>query len=88
VQVHGTFHLTARRRRYLLLRTWRDLRLSAARGRPITLPNLLRLHRRRLWREGVDPEALAPDDPASPRHVRSLYLRCQPIHSGQLALCL
>jgi hypothetical protein len=33
--------------RAALLSTWRQLRLSVAMGRPITLPNLVRLYRRK-----------------------------------------
>jgi hypothetical protein len=71
-----------RRSRWALLRTWRDLRLSLARGRPITLPNLLRLHRRRLWHAGIDPDALPLHDPAAPVAVLKHYRTCQPVRIG------
>jgi hypothetical protein len=70
-------------RSYLLLRTWRDLRLSAARGRPIALPNLLRLHQRRLCRAGVDPLTLTADDPISPKQLAEHYRRLQPMRRGR-----
>lgn len=45
--------------RWAYLRTWRDLRLSVARGRPISLANLVRLHKRRLWNLDIDPGSFA-----------------------------
>ena len=62
-----------RARQWALFRTLRDLRLSVARGRPITLPNLLRLYSRR-----TGALAVASVD----RYVlRDTYLLHQPFKS-------
>ncbi len=62
-----------RARRLAMLQTVRDLRRSVARGRPMTLPNLLRLLQRRL-------NQLAPGQPMDPwiEHLRQLYRTHQP----------
>lgn len=62
-----------RRMRLALLRTLRDLRQSVERRRPIALPNLLRLLRRRLGE--VDPAPLAD---AAVQRLADLYKRHQP----------
>lgn len=65
-----------RRVRLALLRTVRDLRISIARRRPVTLPNLLRLLRRRL--HDVDPSQ-SPD--AAVILLNRLYRHHQPFRA-------
>ena len=62
-----------RRTRLALVRTVRDLRQSVDRRRPIALPNLLRLLRRRL--SDVDPAPLAD---AAVQRLANFYKRHQP----------
>ena len=62
-----------RARRWALHRTLRDLRLSAARGRRISLPNLLRLYRRRTASLAIPESDLL--------QVRAIYLRDQPFQN-------
>jgi hypothetical protein len=60
--------------RWACVRTLRDLRISIERNRPISLPNLLRLYRRRVpdagWEDGRIEAGLD--------HLRGVYLRGQP----------
>ncbi len=62
-----------RARRWVLLRLIRDLRLSVAHGRTISLPNLLRLYRRR-----TDALAVADVDLSI---LRDIYLLHQPFNA-------
>jgi len=62
-----------RRAAWALLRTVRDLRLSVAAGRPMTLPNCLRLCRRRLTVGG---------DAVVVELLSSIYRRHQPFRRG------
>lgn len=67
-------HLTRERaERWALCRTVRDLRLSVARGRPISLPNLLRLYSRRIEAMAVCGEGQ--------EWLGVIYLRRQPFDS-------
>jgi len=78
-----------RRAHLALLWTVRDLRWSIVRGRPITLPNLLRLLSRRLHQLDVP-------GPAEPQYerLRQFYITQQPFRrrpvwsrSGRLIEC-
>lgn len=60
--------------RLALLRTLRDLRRSVIAGRPMTLPNCLRLCRRRLAGKENDSNVL--------RLLASIYRRHQPFRLG------
>jgi hypothetical protein len=51
-----------RARRWALLSTMRDLRHSVLRRRPITLPNLLRIYRRRCHRASGEADLSGPGD--------------------------
>jgi len=67
-----------RKHRLVLLLAWRTLRQSVARGRPVTLPNLLRLHRRLCSNQDI---------PVSNHHQESLrlgYFTHQPFHRRQI----
>ena len=59
-----------------LLRTVRDLRLSVAAGRPMTLPNCLRLCRRRLAAMGGMEAAVMIE------HLEIMYRQHQPFQAG------
>ena len=61
----------------VLRQIMRSMRASVAAGRPMTLPNLLRLHARG-----------APGSPTAEverRWLRAWYLRRQPFRSGRIA---
>jgi len=55
--------------RWCLRRTLRDVRLAAARGRPMSLPNALRLLHRR-WAAIRSQQATAGPWPGGPRPLR------------------
>jgi hypothetical protein len=80
-----------RARRWCVVRTLRDLRSSVRRGKPITLPNLLRLFDRRWHRISMMTHArLAPRDPmkegdAGRRYLRDYYRRNQPFARSELS---
>jgi hypothetical protein len=65
--------------RYAAHRTLRDLRLSIAAGRPLSLPNVLRLFQRRLSSllAPVDLELAGPTRQTL-RSLQQLYLEHQP----------
>lgn len=65
-----------RKARLALLLSWRILRQSVAMGRPITLPNLLRLHAR------LSPAYQATDRIVDRDLLRAAYLRWQPFRRG------
>lgn len=71
-----------RLQRYAMLLAWRTLRQSVAHGRPMSLPNLLRLHRRLSWHHAQ--HASGATRPARPQWavteaaIRSGYLAAQP----------
>lgn len=71
MNMHTVMDDPRRRQRWCLLKAWRALRLSVVRGRPMTLPNLLRLHQR-ICNGSAPPKDL--------RRLRSLYLQSQPFH--------
>lgn len=64
--------------RWALFRTVRDLRLSVARGRPVSLPNLLRLYCRRTDALGVHCADL--------NRIRAIYLLNQPFREFEFSL--
>jgi hypothetical protein len=80
--------MTPRRlRRWALLRTVHDLRISVARRRPITLPNLLRLYRRRITALTLPaPASLAAPTPSGLDRLRRLYRRHQPFATRRVPL--
>jgi hypothetical protein len=71
--------------RLAMLLAWRTLRRSVTRGRPMSLPNLLRLHTRIAW-----DQAQSSARPAMRRRtedalfLRAGYLAAQPFDSGAL----
>ena len=65
-----------RRRRLALLLTWRMFRHSIARGRPMTLPNLLRLYQR-CHAEHCPGEDIANESAL----LRQYYLAHQPFRA-------
>lgn len=62
--------------RLAMRRTLHDLRQSIAAGRPISLPNLLRLLRRRM------AEASPPQIQQQSDRLRHLYMKKQPFREG------
>jgi hypothetical protein len=64
--------------RLALLGTVRDLRMSVAAGRPMSLPNCLRLCKRRLAGGRADPAAL--------ELLASIYRKHQPFRRGPNAI--
>jgi hypothetical protein len=63
-----------RTKRLALLLAWRALRTSISRGRPISLPNVLRLHRRL----GSDLQTSPTDLLTDQRLIESRYREFQP----------
>lgn len=61
-----------RQARLALTLAWRTLRGSVARGRPLSLPNLLRLHRR------LSPPRAARTTAAGEAALRQAYVLAQP----------